>query len=278
MAFPEFDTIHLRHAGHTLYATFDAPPMNFVNGALLRDLIDLFEALEDSDVRVAVFDSAHPDFFLPRADASDVPAYTAAASTAGGVEDQWLGTFLRIVAESKIITIVKIAGRVGGAGSEFSLACDMRFASLERAVFSQPEVGLGLTPGSGAMQHLPRLMGRGRALEVILGSVDFDARLAQEYGWINRALPDSELDDFVNTLAERIATFPPKVLRTAKQRINQATLPDIAEVRTDALWFQKFARSPQFLARIGEASGRGFNTDPEVEKNLGVFVGDLTAS
>src|ERR1700754_2831199 len=102
MAIPAFETIATREEGHVLYASFSIPPMNFVNGAFLRDLIALFEALENSDVKVAVFESAHPEFFLPRADASDIAAYTAAASNAGGVEDQWLGTFLRIVAESKV--------------------------------------------------------------------------------------------------------------------------------------------------------------------------------
>jgi enoyl-CoA hydratase/carnithine racemase len=278
LSLPNLETIHLRTVEHALFATLDVPQMNFVNAQLIRDLTALFEALDESDIRVAVFESAHPEFFLSRADVSDLPGYTAAASAAGSPADQWLGTLLRIISESRVVTIAKIAGRVGGAGSEFVLACDMRFASRERASFGQPEVAFGLTPGSGALQHLPRLMGRGRAMEVILGSDDYDADLAERYGWINRALPDAELDGFVEHLATRIAKFPPKVLRVAKERINQTSLPDIEEVYTDARWFQKFGRSPQMQARMATSVERGFNTDPEVEKRLGAFLGDLPAT
>src|ERR1700743_192321 len=129
MSVPKLETIGLRRAGPALFATPSVPPMNFITAQLVRDLTALFEALDESDIRVVVFESGHPDFFLARVDVSDLPNYTAAAAAAGGPEDQWLGTLLRIVADSRAVTIAKIAGRAGGAGSEFALACDMRFAS-----------------------------------------------------------------------------------------------------------------------------------------------------
>ncbi|MBK7053091.1 MAG: enoyl-CoA hydratase/isomerase family protein [Rhodoferax sp.] len=123
------------------------------------------------------------------------------------------------------VTIGEIRGRVRGAGGEFALSLDMRFASLERAVFGQPEVGSGLLPGAGGTQWLPALLGRARALEVILSSNDYDAAQAERYGWINRALPDSELSNFVDSLAKRIAAFPQSGIRNAKEMVNLATLP-----------------------------------------------------
>ena len=132
------------------------------------------------------------------------------------------------------MTIAKIRGRARGAGSELALACDMRFAARENAIFGQIEAGVGATPGAGGVQHLARLLGRGRAMEVILGADDFGAEVAERYGWINRALPDADLDGFVARLARRIASFPADAVRSAKRVLNELTMPGADAIRADA--------------------------------------------
>src|SRR5262249_35234968 len=168
----------------------------------------------------------------------------------------------------------QIEGRVRGAGSEFVLACDMRFAARESAIFGQPEVGFGLLPGAGGVQHLARLMGRGRALEAILGADDYDAQLAERYGWINRALPASELGAFVRSLAHGIAKFPAAALVAAKERVNATALPPAEDFRRDSDLFLQLARDPEAQERMKSAMQRGFQTR-DAELDLGKWLGDL---
>ncbi|MEJ8654559.1 enoyl-CoA hydratase/isomerase family protein [Streptomyces sp. MS1.AVA.3] len=164
------------------------------------------------------------------------------------------------------------------------LACDMRFASRENAVLGQPEVGIGTPPGAGAIQHLTRLLGRGRALEAVLTSADFDAELAERYGWVNRAVPDAELDEFVAGIAARIGDFPRDALIAAKtainaiNAINAISLPAPADVRADAALFQQLVRSEASQQRTAELFKRGFQTRGRTELNLGDALGDLTAA
>src|SRR4029077_15158210 len=142
-----------------------------------------------------------------------------------------------------------IEGRVRAAGSEFVLACDMRFAAREPAIFSQPEPALGVLPGGGAAQHLARLMGRARALEVMLSAEDYNADLAERYGWINRAVPPSEVDDFVRLLAPRIAQFPAAGQVAVKGRVNAIALPTVDDIRRDSDLFLEGTRSSEFQDR-----------------------------
>src|SRR5262249_13165454 len=160
--------------------------------------------------------------FISHVDITRVAELRNAATKLG--EDPSLGLFFRRLALSPIVTIAQITGRVRGAGSEFVLACDMRFAAVENAIFAQPEQGFGLIPGAGGVQHLARLTGRGRALEIMLSADDYDASLAERYGWINRAMPLAELDGFVRALALRIAAFPAEGARAIKERVSDATL------------------------------------------------------
>ena len=254
--------------------------MNFVSGPFYDDLIALLDASDDDrDLKVIVFSSADPDYFLSRADISNVAEYTAAAARSGGPGDSFGGTLLRRLSDTRAVTICEIAGRTRGAGSEFTLACDMRFASTERAVFGQPEAGTGLTPGSGAMQHLSRLLGRGRALEVLLSSQDYDADEAERYGWVNRSLPDAELSDFVKTLAHRIARFPAPALEAVKQRVNAITLPLIDAVRSDAAIFLDLAKSKEARDRLASLAPYGFDKrGGDVELNFGRVLGELGRS
>ncbi|MHA6759424.1 enoyl-CoA hydratase/isomerase family protein [Streptacidiphilus sp. PAMC 29251] len=273
------ETITTRLDGKVLHATFDAPPINLIGPEVVRDLVLLLEQLVQPDApRVVVFDSADPDFLFPHVDMTKVPAYTAEAAKAGGPGDASLGMLFRKLSESPAVTVVKLRGRARGAGSEFALACDMRFAAKETAVLGQPEVGIGAPPGAGAVQHLSRLLGRGRALEAILTSADFDAELAERYGWINRALPDAELDDFVAETARRIARFPRDAVIAAKAAVNAVTLPERSAVRADAALFQQLVVSDSVKQRAGELFARGFQTRGPLELDLGDALGDLTAA
>jgi enoyl-CoA hydratase/carnithine racemase len=272
----QLDTIRTALDDGVLSATFDSPPINLIGPELVHDLVHLLDHLAATpEIRVVVFSSADPDFFLPHVDLLKVGEYTAEVARATAPGDAYLGFLFRRLSELPTVSIAKIAGRAGGAGSEFALACDIRFASLERAVFGQLEVGTGAIPGAGAIQHLSRLMGRGRALEVILGSDDFDAATAERYGWINRAVPDAELDAVVDRLAGRIARFPAGSVAAAKIRVNTVTLADPAEVRADAQLFQELARGPELGQRIGALFEQGLQTRSATELRLGAAIGEL---
>ncbi|MFF2385755.1 enoyl-CoA hydratase/isomerase family protein [Streptomyces sp. NPDC058108] len=274
-----FETITTRLDGNVLYTAFHAPPINLIGPEVVRDLVELLDELSrPTGPRVVVFDSADPDFFIPHVDMTKVPQYTEQAAKAGGPGDASLGMLFRKLSQTPAVTIAKLRGRARGAGSEFLLACDMRFASRETAVLGQPEVAIGAPPGAGALQHLTRLLGRGRAMEAILTSADFDADLAERYGWINRALPEADLDNFVRQTAERIATFPRDALVAAKSAINAISLPAVADVRADAALFQQLVRSDAVKQRAAQLFERGFQTRGPVELFLGDAVGSLEAT
>ena len=178
---------------------------------------------------------------------------------------------------SRLVTIPQIEGWVRGAGSEFVLACDMRFAARESAIFGQFEPAFGQLPGGGAPQHLVRLMGRGRALEVMLSARDYDAELAERYGWINRALPADELDDFVRGLAHRIGGFPAAGQAVVKDRVNAISLAPADDFRRDSDLFGEAVRGAEAQTRIGAALQSGFQTR-DAELDLARLLGDLPAS
>jgi enoyl-CoA hydratase/carnithine racemase len=174
-----------------------------------------------------------------------------------------------------VVTIAKIRGRARGAGSELALACDMRFAARENAIFGQIEAGAGAVPGAGGVQHLARLLGRGRAMEAILGADDFDAEVAERYGWINRALPDADLDAFVARLARRIASFPAEAVRSGKRALNELTLPAADAVRADARRFHQLVTSAAAQARTAALFAQGLQTRGPLELDLGDRIGAL---
>lgn len=203
--------------------------------------------------------------------------YTAEAAKAGGPDDASLGMLWHKLSELPVVTIAKLRGRARGAGNELALACDMRFAARENAVMGQPEIGFGVPPGAGGVQHLGRLLGRGRAMEVILSAADFDADEAERYGWVNRALPDAELDAFVARLARRIASFPADAVRSAKQALNQLTLPGADSIRADARRFQQMVGSDTVKARTATLFALGLQTRGQLELDLGDRIGSLPA-
>ncbi len=259
-----------------LSVVIDAPPMNLIGPELVRDLVTLFSELEsDEDIRVMVLESADPEYFVPHVDLTKVAEYTAEAAKAGGPDDASLGMLWHKLSELPVVTIAKLRGRARGAGSELALACDMRFAARENAVLGQIEIGVGTPPGAGGVQHLGRMLGRGRAMEVILGAADFDADEAERYGWVNRALPDAELDAFVARLARRIASFPADAVRSTKQVLNELTLPGADAIRADARRFQQLVRSDTVKARLATLFAQGLHTRGPLELDLGDRIESL---
>jgi enoyl-CoA hydratase/carnithine racemase len=259
-----------------LTVVIDAPPMNLIGPELVRDLVTLLSELEsDEDIRVMVLESADPKYFVPHVDLTKVAEYTAEAAKAGGPDDASLGMLWHKLSELPVVTIAKLRGRARGAGSELALACDMRFAARENAVLGQPEIGFGAPPGAGGVQHLGRLLGRGRAMEVILGAGDFDADVAERYGWVNRALPDAELDAFVARLARRIASFPVDAVQSTKRVLNQLTLPGADAIRADARRFQQLVASETVKARAAILFAQGLQTRSPLELDLGDRIESL---
>ena len=222
-----------------------------------------------------VLESADPEYFVPHVDLTKVAEYTAEAAKAGGPDDASLGMLWHKLSELPVVTIAKIRGRARGAGSELALACDMRFAARENAILGQIEVGAGTTPGAGGVQHLARLLGRGRAMEAILGADDFGAEQAERYGWINRALPDADLDAFVARLARRIASFPADTVRSAKRVLNELTMPGADAIRADARRFHQLVVSDAAQGRTAALFAQGLQTRGPLELDLGDRIGGL---
>jgi len=253
-------------------AEFSNPPINLVDLDTIAQLSDLISSLEqDPSVKVVVFTSADPDFFLAHYDVLVDKARTAAMPKGPTGMHPWLDVLVRI-SRVPAVTIAAIRGRARGAGSEFVLACDMRFASAEKAFLGQFEVGVGAVPGGNPMARLAGLAGRGRALEVILGADDFRGDLAERYGYVNRALPDDELDGFVDALARRIAGFEKDALVAAKRFVDETSLPEDAlfPPALDA-FFRSVAR-PETKARMSRLLAAGLQTRSEVEFDLGKHV------
>ncbi len=268
-----FETLKVRRAGPVLFVEISAPPMNLLGPELVRDLVSLVQQAEaDPSVRVIVFKSADPDYFISHVDVTSIKENRAAAAKLTG--DGSIAIMLHYLSASRLITIAQIEGRVRGVGSEFVLACDMRFAARESAIFAQFEPAFGVIPGAGGAQHLARLMGRARALEVMLSAEDYDADLAERYGWINRALPASELGEFVRSLALRIAKFPAAGQIVVKERVNAIGLPSAEDIRRDSDLFLEGVRRPEFQDRMQAAMKSGFQTR-DAEMKLAQLVGDL---
>jgi enoyl-CoA hydratase/carnithine racemase len=270
----DFETLIVRPEGAVLFVDIAAPPMNLLGPALVRDLVSLIAQAEgDNAIKVLVFKSADPDYFIPHVDVTKISEYRQEAARLVG--EASIGLLFRHLSASRLVSIAQIAGRVRAAGSELVLACDMRFAARESAIFAQPEPGFGAVPGGGGVQHLTRLMGRGRALEVMLSAQDYDAELAERYGWINRALPAKELDDFVSSLARRIAQFPAAGLVAVKERVNAIALAPVEDFRRDSDLFGEASRKAEAQSRFQAAFKRGFQTR-EGEMDLSRLVGELS--
>jgi enoyl-CoA hydratase/carnithine racemase len=274
VAMPQgLETLTVRQEGAVLFAEIAAPPMNLNGPELVRDLVSLIrEAEADDAIRVVVFKSADPDYFISHVDVTRIRENREAAARLTG--DASVGQLFRYLSASRLVTIAQIEGRVRGVGSEFVLACDMRFAARESAIFGQFELAFGVIPGASGAQHLARLMGRARALEVMLSAEDYDADLAERYGWINRALPADELDEFVRSLAHRISRFPAAGQVVVKDRVNAIALPSVEDIRRDSDLFLEGVGSPEFQDRMQTAMKRGFQTR-DGEMDLARMLGGI---
>jgi enoyl-CoA hydratase/carnithine racemase len=268
-----FDTLKVSKDGAVLFVEIAAPPMNLLGPELVRDLVALIQRAEaDGAFKVLVFKSADADYFISHVDLTKIKEYREEAAKLTG--EASIALMFRHLSASRLVTIAQIEGRVRAAGSEFVMACDMRFAARELAIFSQPEPAFGQVPGGGGAQHLVRLMGRARALEVMLSAQDYDANLAERYGWINRALPAKALDDFVKSLAHRIGKFPAAGLVAVKDRVNTIALAPVEDFRRDSDLFAEAARKPEVQSRLRAALERGLQTR-DAEMDLAGLLGDL---
>jgi enoyl-CoA hydratase/carnithine racemase len=267
-----------RHSSSFWRVTFDNGPLNLIDGAMNLELHRLLDQIEqDGRVAVVLFDSANPDYFLAHyaADA-DMSPLEALEPPAAQPFLHWASLLIRL-SKSPAVTISAIRGGARGAGSEFALATDIRFASRERAVLGQFEVGLAAIPGGAPSTRLPGIVGRGRALEIVLGGEDFDGELAERYGYVNRAIPDAEFVTFVDTYAQRVSRFDRRALTDIKGFVNAASLPDDLALTAEMRAFGEAIGREPALSLIPAAFAAGWGKPGDFEHNIGRRIAELTA-
>ena len=242
--------------------TFSNPPINmFVPGTIVELGALLTDLEADPTAKVVLFQSANPEFFVAHLD-------VAKAAERPEVLSLWREFVLRL-ASTPVVSIAKIRGRTRGIGNGFVLACDIRFASRQSALFGNPEIGVGLVPGGGALEWLPRLVGRSRALEIVLSGDDFDADVAERYGWVNRTLDENDLDSFVDKLVRRLASFDLEALAAAKAQINRFGVPTAAELQSSNDMIFPMLAWPDAQARRTKLRDIGYGARSDFELNFG---------
>jgi len=259
-SYPGYTALRVHVESGVAFVTIDHPPINLLDLVLIQELDRLSREVEtDDEVRVVVLQSADPDFFIAHADVTliqQLPKEVPPKATT-------LGWFHQMVERFRTMpkaTIGKIEGRARGGGSELLLSLDMRFGAIGQALLAQPEVAVGIIPGGSGTQRLPRLMGRGRALEVILGAQDFSAELAERYGYINRALPPADLTPFVEQLAYRIASVPAATIALAKAAVHAAELPIVDGLLEEAHYFNQSVATREAQERMAAFLAMGGQT------------------
>jgi enoyl-CoA hydratase/carnithine racemase len=263
--------IDRRSAGHCR-VTFDHPPINTITATTVLELAELVGLIEeDSDLNVVVFDSANPDFYLAHYDIEHEPARTAALPEGPTGMNAWLDLLVRL-SRAPVVSIASIRGRARGAGSEFVLACDLRFASRQNTLLGQFEVGAGVVPGGGPMARLSRLVGRGRALEILLVADDMDGPRAEQYGYVNRAIADDQLDAEVDAMASRLARFDHDAMARTKSYVDRVTLPPDSEFPPALADFFELLGRPAQRAQSARLEELGLNVDSDLERSLGARV------
>jgi enoyl-CoA hydratase/carnithine racemase len=251
MAYRDYRLIRFSAAGRVLTATVAAPPINIVTLDLFAELARLAEELAaDRETVVFVLKSADPDFFLAHFDVAAILGFPVDAPPPADPGPNAWHAMCRRFATMDIVTIAQIEGRIGGGGAELAMNFDMRFGVSGKTIINQMEVPLGILPGGTGTQLLPRLVGRARALEIILSGNDLDAETAVQWGWLNRALPADGIESFVTALAQRIAGFPADAVRLAKAAINGADLPLAEGLAAESLLFQTAIRTPEARAAM----------------------------
>ena len=249
--------------------TFDHPPINTITATTVMELAELVSLIEqDPDLNVVVFDSANADYFLAHYDTEHDPARTAALPVGPTGMNAWLDLLVRL-SRAPVVSIAQVRGRARGAGSEFILACDLRFASRENTVLGQFEVATGLVPGGGPMARLSRLVGRGRALEILLVADDLDGPRAEQYGYVNRTVTDDRLDDEVARMASRLARFDHDAIARTKSYVDRVTLPADSELPPALEDFFELFAGPAPQAVYARLDALGLNVDSDLERRLG---------
>jgi enoyl-CoA hydratase/carnithine racemase len=264
-----------KHSPAYWRVTLNNPPVNIFGPKTIPQLNEVITAIEtDKELKVVVFDSAIDGFFLTHYDfLAKLEDTTSLPPGPTGLQP--LPDMLVRLSRAPVVSIASIRGRATGVGSELALACDMRFASREKAILSHFEVGAGIVPGGGPMARLPRLMGRGRALEVLLGADDISGDLAERYGYVNRSFPDADLDTFVDSLANRIASFDKQAISETKRFADVASLPPDYEIAPEWDVCLASIMRPAAQERITKLMEQGFHKAGDVEDHLGYYVGQL---
>lgn len=258
----EYSLLHLDRADGVLWATIDAPPINVMTTALARELARLSRSVAaDEAVRAVVLQSANPEFFIAHFDVEAILGFPTDEPPQRKTELNGFAKLCELWRTMPKATIVKVAGRVGGGGAELAASCDMRFGLLGHTVVNQMEVPIGILPGGTGTQRLPRLLGRGRAMELVLGGVDLDAATAERWGWLNRAFATvEELDAYVDGLARRIASFPPQAVINAKAAVLAAEPDPRPGLLEEAYLFDQLVPRPDAQAAMRRFLAAGGQT------------------
>ena len=266
----EYQTLTLSHDRGVCHVTISNPPVNVMTAELYQDLVAVTEALEmDDTIKVVVFQSADPDFFIAHFDVSLILTFPADGPAEKATKLSPFHEMCERVRTMPKATIVKMAGRAGGGGNEFAASCDMRFGVKGKTIINQMEVPLGILPGGSGTQRLPRLVGRGRAMEICLGGDDIDAQTCEAWGYLNRTFSSvEEMSDFVDALAARIASWPAEAIALCKASINNAELPIMEGLLEEAYLFQQTLRTEGAQTNMRRAMAAGLQTR-EGESRMG---------
>ena len=255
----EFWTVEV--SGRVATVTIDNPPINIITLPLYAELMQLVQTLQrEPELSVVVFKSAHPDFFLAHFDVAAILQFPTEEAAERNPEPNPFHQMCERLRTMNKVTIAQIEGRVGGGGSELAASMDMRFGVIDKTVINQMEVPLGILPGGSGTQRLPRLVGRGRALEIILGGVDIDAATAERWGLLNRIYPAADINQAVADLAHRIARFPQPAVRLAKASVNAAELPLSQGLEEEAYLFARLLRTPEAQQAMQKFMANGGQT------------------
>ncbi len=263
--------INITHESPSFWrVSLENPPINVFGAQAVVEMRALLDAAENDDaLTVIVFESANPDYFIAHWDLADDLSRLAGEPPPVTGQQPFVDVMVRL-SRLPVLTVSKIRGRARGAGSEFVLATDIRFASRERTLIGQFEMGAGsVPPGGGAPARLPRLVGRGRALEILVGAEDFDGDLAERYGYVNRAVPDAELDQFVTEFATRVAAFDPAAVAEMKSWVDATTLPDESEFPPQSAAFAERLGGPRYQSWADHAFAAGLQRPGDLEERLG---------
>lgn len=277
MSYENYKTFRVEVESGVAWVTFDFPPVNIQGLPMLADLNRLADGLEaDRDVKVVVFQSAHPDIFVAHADTDFLKDMSTEAVEREDVKLLDLQATLERISKLPQATIAKIEGYARGGGHEFALACDMRFAARGKARFMQMEVGMGILPCGGGASRMARMIGLGRALEIILSAEDYDADKAEAYGTINKAFEPNEIGPYVEKLANRIARFPAASINACKQAVHASIDMPIGEaLKEEAYWLYQATSQTPAIKRFATADELGMQFSMHNQHNWGQLVLDV---